>query len=343
MNTQHVIDGAQGEGGGQILRTTLTLAMCSGQSVRVENIRAGRPKPGLLRQHLAVVQAAAKVGGGIVVGAKLGSTRVTFEPGAITTGDFRFAIGSAGSTTLLWQTLLPALALADTASKLQLVGGTHNAWAPSLDFVLASFVPALARLGLNVSIALTRHGFYPQGGGEWCVRIEPWAKPKPLNLLERGELVQRLAIAKVADVPEQVARRELDRVQHKLGWHGDELRSAKVSAFGAGNMLSLQLQFANVTHVEDSLGELRVSAERVANRAIGAVTRYLEQQAPVGEYLADQLLVPMVLGAGGEFRCTQISGHTRTNIAVINQMLGAKVVRATKEQRGYLVQVQGQR
>lgn len=197
----HIVDGSAGEGGGQILRTALSLAMCTGQSVVIDNIRRGRAKPGLMRQHLAAVRAAAVVSCAQVNGDELHSTRVEFRPGAIRGGTFRFAIGSAGSTTLLWQTLLPALLLADESSEVALEGGTHNGMAPSVDFIEQCFLPALARMGVVVKSKLLRHGFFPNGGGEWHVRVEPWAHRQRYLVTQRGELVSTQAVEKIAATP----------------------------------------------------------------------------------------------------------------------------------------------
>lgn len=349
MSEQHsaketlVIDGSLGEGGGQILRTALSLAMCRQQPVQIQNIRAGRAKPGLMRAHLAAVRAAAQVSSAKVAGAQLGSTKLRFEPGAITPGSYRFAIGSAGSTTLLLQTLLPALLQAKAPSQVTLVGGTHNPWAPSVDFIQQAFLRLLEVMNAKVSLQLNRHGFYPQGGGVWQVQIQPWANAEPLALLERGDLLARTAIAKVASVPGSVARRELGRVRQELGWSKQELQSKSVDSLGPGNILSLSLEYAQVTEVFEALGEVGLPAERVAKKAVRQVHEYLAADHPVGAYLADQLVLPMALGAGGVFRTGALSEHTRTNIQVIKQFLGKRSVRIEKLGASHLIQVSGLR
>src|SRR5215510_1529252 len=183
------IDGASGEGGGQILRSSLSLAICTGQPFRIANIRANREKPGLMRQHLTAVKAAAEVCAGEVDGAELGSRALTFRPGKLAAGDYSFAIGTAGSCTLVLQTVLPPLLLATETSSIRITGGTHNKGSPPVDFLARAFLPLINRMGPKVNLELVRHGFYPRGGGEIRVDIVPSTKLEPITLLERGARV----------------------------------------------------------------------------------------------------------------------------------------------------------
>jgi RNA 3'-terminal phosphate cyclase (ATP) len=189
MNTELVrIDGSAGEGGGQILRSALALALATGRPFEITNIRAGRKKPGLLRQHLTAVTAAAAVSGTQAPGARLGAGELRFTPGAIAPGEYRFAVGTAGSTTLVLQTVLPPLLVARGPSTLILEGGTHNPYAPPFDFLAKAFLPLVARMGPRVEAVLERPGFYPAGGGCIRVRVEPAPRLERLDLLERGEI-----------------------------------------------------------------------------------------------------------------------------------------------------------
>lgn len=320
-----VIDGSQGEGGGQIFRTTLTLAMCLGKSVRIENIRAGRARPGLLRQHLSCLRAAKEISGAVVTGDELGSSLVTFEPGEIKSGEYRFAIGSAGSTALVFQTVLLPLLLADGVSELYLEGGTHNGMAPSFDFIERCFLPVLSGIGCRVDAELESYGFYPSGGGAWRARISPASEIAPLTLMKRGEVVSRDAIAMSARIPAHVTERELHQVKKKCHWPDSSLHKKLVRSSGAGNIVSLRVGVENVTEVFESIGERNVSAERVAGRAIRDMNRYLKAGVPVGEYLADQLLLPMALGNGGSFRTLRPSQHLLTNVDVIEAIADVKI------------------
>ncbi|WKD50145.1 RNA 3'-terminal phosphate cyclase [Microbulbifer spongiae] len=320
-----VIDGSQGEGGGQIFRTALSLAMCLGKPVRIENIRSGRSRSGLLRQHLACLRAAKEISGAKVAGDALGSSVVTFEPGAVKSGAYRFAVGSAGSTTLVFQTVLMPLLLTDGVSTLYLQGGTHNAWAPSYDFIEKCFLPVLARMGCSVAVDLKKYGFYPAGGGDWRVRIVPTKKIQALTLMQRGEVKRKEAVALSARIPTHVIERELNRVKKKCYWENSSLHQKLVSSDGPGNMLSLRVNTGDVTEVFESVGERNIRAERVAERAISALKRYMKAGVPVGEHLADQLLLPMALGNGGCFRTLKPSQHLLTNIQVIKAISGIKI------------------
>lgn len=347
MDTQadHIIDGSQGEGGGQIIRTALSLAMCTGQSVRIDNIRAGRAKPGLMRSHLTAVQAAAQVSCAEVTGAELGSTGIEFRPqaGGIVSGTYEFAIGTAGSTTLLMQTLLPALLLAQSPTLLKLSGGTHNDMAPSVDFVEHAFLPALATMGIEVESDLHRHGFFPVGGGEWHVIVQPRAEVLPFEVLERGRLRSREVVAKLARLPVHIAERELEVVNKRSNLKKGEARWEQVESPGPGNIVSARLGFERIAVVFEQRGEKRVAAEQVAKRLLREMSAYMDSKEPVDEFLADQLMVPMVLGAGGAFRTCALSEHSRTNMQVIEQVLGRRCF--TVEQVGsacVLVEVEGQ-
>ncbi|MGI9295025.1 MAG: RNA 3'-terminal phosphate cyclase [Pseudomonadales bacterium] len=320
-----VIDGSQGEGGGQIFRTALSLAVCLGRPVRIENIRAGRNKPGLLRQHLACLRAAQRICEAQVTGAELGSASVLFVPGSIKAGEYRFAIGSAGSTTLVFQTVLLPLLLADGVSELYLEGGTHNGMAPSYDFIEQCFLPVMEKMGCQVEVQLERYGFYPAGGGAWRVRIYPAQNIGALTLLERGKQVDQSAVATSSRIPEHVTARELRQVQKKCYWSEASLQQRLVESAGPGNILSLRVDMEHVTEVCESVGELNVSAERVAGRAVRDLKRYLAAGVPVGKYLADQLVLPMALGKGGSFLTRKPSQHLLTNIDVIAQLTGVEI------------------
>lgn len=316
-----VIDGAAGEGGGQILRSALSLSMLSGRPLRIEHIRAGRSKPGLLRQHLTAVQAAAAVCGAQVSGAVAGGQTLEFHPGPIRAGDYEFAIGTAGSCTLVLQTVLPALWQAPGPSRLRVSGGTHNPAAPPADFLQHAWLPLLARMGLHAELTLLRHGFYPAGGGSVEVRVTPGCTLQPLQLENRGALLECRAEALIAGVPGNVAERELATVARRLDWPAEVLHIHGLPAsHGPGNALQLCLRHEHVTELFTAFGERGTAAETVARRACNAARDYLASPAAVGPWLADQLLLPLAL-AGGHFTTLEPSAHTRSNIAVIERFL----------------------
>ncbi|TSJ88121.1 RNA 3'-terminal phosphate cyclase [Chitinimonas sp. BJB300] len=282
--------------------------------------RAKRSKPGLLRQHLTAVQAAAAISGAQVQGDELHSTTLYFQPGPIRGGDFRFSIGSAGSCTLVLQTILPALWFADAPSTVSVTGGTHNKSAPPADFLILCWAPLLARMGITQTIQLNRHGFYPAGGGEVTAHVEPGATLRPITLIERGPCHALRAEAVVADVPGSIAKRELDQVAARLDCPDGRVRELP-QAEGPGNVLMIEARFAQVTELFTAFGERGISAESVANHAAKEARLYLESTAAVGEYLADQLLLPMALAGSGSFTATVASSHLQTNIKVIKQFL----------------------
>lgn len=314
------LDGSQGEGGGQILRTALTLSMITGTPFRLQKIRAGRQKPGLLRQHLTAVMAAAEICGAVIEGATPGSQELTFKPGAIRGGDYRFAIGTAGSCTLVLQTVLPALWFADTPARISVSGGTHNAMAPPADFLIRAWLPLVARMGAQCEIELLRHGFYPAGGGEVAATTTPVTKLQPLYLDERGTLVSIKAEALVAGVPVSVAQRELERLSGQVA-NIDTFARELPAKEGPGNALVVTVEHENLTEVFTGFGEKGVSSERVADVAGQQVRQYLQRNCTVGEYLADQLLLPMALAGGGSFTVQRVSGHLTTNLGVIEKFL----------------------
>jgi RNA 3'-terminal phosphate cyclase (ATP) len=319
------IDGAAGEGGGQTLRTALSLSLVTGQAFRIENIRAKREKPGLLRQHLTAVLAAAEVGSAEMVGASLGSKTLEFAPGKIRPGNYQFAVGTAGSSTLVFQTILPALMTASGPSQITLEGGTHNMQAPPFDFLQKTFLPLLARMGPRVSVTLERYGFYPAGGGRFVAEIEPSERLASLVLTVRGPVTERRAVAIVANLPRNIAQRELDMVAHHLNWPADALEILETrESPGPGNVVIIEIGEGTFKEVFTGFGRLGTSAEKVASEAAGEAQAYLASSAMADEHLADQLLLPLALAGGGVFTATKLSLHARTNMEVISLFVGVK-------------------
>jgi RNA 3'-terminal phosphate cyclase (ATP) len=314
------IDGAMGEGGGQVLRTALGLSLVTGQPFLIERIRAGRKRPGLQRQHLTSVMAAAQVGGARIEGAELGSQRLCFRPGRVRAGDYRVAIGTAGSTTLVLQTILPALFGADGPSTVELSGGTHNQMAPPFDFLQQAFAPHLHRMGVGLALTLERHGFYPAGGGQWRAVVAP-AAWQPLSLTERGALRPLKARILIAQLPSHVADREARELRTILPLGADAISIEEVPSDGPGNVVMVFVPSAAGTEVVTAFGERGVPAEAVAAAAAAEAQGFLRAEVPVGEHLADQLLIPLALAGGGEFRTVTPSLHTRTNAEVIERFL----------------------
>ncbi len=336
------IDGSDGEGGGQILRSALALSLVTQRPMTITNIRAKRSKPGLMRLHLTAVLAAAELGDAELRGAALGSSRLTFTPRRVVeAGNYEFRIGTAGSTMLVLQTVLPPLMLATGPSRVTLEGGTHNPLAPPIDFIRLAYARALGQMGVGVNAVLERPGFYPSGGGRCVVSIEPTGTLGPLQLIERGELRRRSVRAVIARLPKHIADRECRRVLEQLRWLPEcaQIETLKVS-HAPGNVLFVELEFENVTEVLSACGELGKPAEHVADEVIAQTRKYLASDVPVGEHLADQLLLPLGLGAhlgtgGGEFRTLPLSDHSRTHIAVLRKFLEIDIT--CRETKGGIV------
>ena len=322
-----LIDGSKGEGGGQVLRTSLALSIITGQSFQIENIRAGRKKPGLLRQHLTAVNAAAQISDANVSGNELKSTELIFTPGKVRGGEYKFSVGTAGSAMLVFQTVLMPLLFAQEKSTVVLEGGTHNQKAPPYHYIERVFIPLLRKMGAEIRTNLVRHGFFPAGGGRLEVEIEPVKNLSGLELIERGELVNKNVEAVFAALPAHIARRELETIGKKITCSDDELKVVELPQDqGPGNVLMLTAESENVTELFTGFGEVGVQAETIAKRIAKQYKSYMKVGAPVGEHLADQLLLPLALSTnGGKYRTGRLSLHTKTNIEKIKRFLDVEI------------------
>lgn len=329
-----ILDGSTGEGGGQILRTGLALSMVTGHPLHITRIRAGRPKPGLMRQHLACVQAAVAVCAGQAEGADLNSQTLVFTPGEVQAGDYRFQIATAGSCLLVLQTVLPALMLANGPSRVELLGGTHNPMAPPFDFLERAFAPLVRRLGVGLELELKRRGFFPAGGGELVAHITPAAQPLvPVDVMERGPLQNAWADALAPGISRGVAVRELQALGQRMGWteEAGQLRHPPTRQNeGPGNALIATLEHAHITEVFCQLGERSLAAEQVAKRLVDDVRAYQRSAGALGPHLADQWMLPLALavwrsGQAARYTCSEVTQHTATNAQTIALGLPVRV------------------
>lgn len=322
------LDGSTGEGGGQIVRSALSLAILTGQPFRIRKIRAGRPKPGLQAQHLTAVKAAAEISGAEVDGERLGSRSFVFQPGAVIAGEYVFSIGTAGSAALVLQTVLPPLLTAAGPSRLVLEGGTHNTHAPPFEHLARSLLPLLATCGPRIVAELETYGFYPRGGGRFVVTIEP-GPSRAFELLTRQGTARPWAQALVARLPDAIGTRELDVVRQRLGWTENLEVVSPERASCPANALIGGIDYDNFGAVWISHGERGLPAERVADRFADDVEAYAALEPPVEEHLADQLLVPLGALAGGRYRTIRPSSHLTTNLETFNRFapVPARVVR----------------
>ena len=343
MNEMNLINIDGKYGGGQILRTALSLSMITGKGFRIKNIRGQRKKSGLMRQHLTCVEAATKISGASAQGASLASTQLSFVPEQIVAGDYHFKIGTAGSTSLLAQTLIPALLQASGKSKVILEGGTHNPLAPTASYLQQVFLPMLKKMGAEVELKLTRYGFAPSGGGAVELSIKPCAKLAALHLLERGELVSRSLDSYLAHVHDSVGKRELDALNKRLKWGEECCHIIDASnSRGSGNCVTAAVHYEHVSEMITAHGAHGVRAERVARTAGSGMFDYLSSGAVVGNHLADQLLLPMSLaGAGSSIITAEPTNHFLSNIETIEAFLGDSVNIKMTEQADklYLIEV----
>jgi RNA 3'-terminal phosphate cyclase (ATP) len=331
------IDGSEGEGGGQVLRNALALSLVTGQPFRIANIRGRREKPGLMRQHLTAVEAACAIGNADCDGIAIGAAEITFRPGQVRAGEYRFAVGTAGSAGLVLQTILMPLLAADEPSRLVLEGGTHNMMAPPFDFLARAFLPIVNRMGPRVEARLERHGFYPRGGGRIEVEIAP-APLASIDCLDRGDLCDVSATALFAGLPFEIAEREIATARSFLDWPEAAFAVRQLPPeLGPGNVLLLEAQFDHVTEIVTGFGKLGVPAEQLAKRAAQRMAGYLASTAFAGPYLADQLLLPFALAGGGSFTTVKPSQHARTAADIIHMFTGLRFGFAQQEDGTHLV------
>lgn len=335
-----IIDGSEGEGGGQIVRNACALSLVTGQPFRITNVRIKREKPGLMRQHVTAIEAALAIGGAHAEGIAVGSSEITFTPGRVTPGDYHFAVGTAGSTGLVFQTMLMPLLLADAPSRVVLEGGTHNMLAPPFDFIARSFLPVVQRLGAKVEMRLIRHGFYPRGGGRIEVDIVPGALT-PIDCIDRGALQSVSATALVAALSFDIADREIKTARKLLpDWPEDAFSVRQLpEEQGPGNALLLEAVFEHATEIVTGFGKLGVSAESLAKTAAQRMAGFLATDAFAGPYLADQLLLPFALAGGGSFTTVKLSQHSLTAADIIERFTGRRCVFDVREGQSNLVTI----
>jgi RNA 3'-terminal phosphate cyclase (ATP) len=337
------IDGSCGEGGGQILRSALSLALLTGQPLRLDGIRARRDTPGMRPQHLQAVRAAAAVSGARVEGAALGSRRLYFEPGPLEPGDYRFDIGTAGSTGLVLQTLYLPLAFAGGPSTLTITGGTHVPLSPCYHYLALHWNRFLEQAGLSLDLEMERAGFYPPGGGIVRARIAPAARILGLHLEHRGRLQGVEVLSAAANLPDHVVQRQMTRAVRRLS--GLPIRSIRSEVFKApskGSLLWLRAEFECGAACFFSLGAPRKRAEQVADEAVDELLGFLAAGGAIDPYLADQLLLPLACARGESvLRTSRVTGHLITHAEVIRSFLPVSIEISGREDEEGLVRVRG--
>jgi RNA 3'-phosphate cyclase len=326
------IDGSLGEGGGQVLRSSLTLSILTGKELRMTNIRARRSRPGLGHQHLNAVQAAAAVSKAHVEGARLGSQTLVFQPNEIRSGRYNFDIGTAGSTSLVLQTIFLPLSRAGSASTVTITGGTHVPWSPSFHYLELHWMEFMRRCGFEALLELDKVGFYPRGGGKIQATLRPVDPVSHLQIRERGELKRIQGISMVSNLNWEIASRQKRQARRRISeWGSDFERLVKIKNLqapspGKGTMLLLLAEFEHGQCCYFGLGEKGKPAERVADEAVDALQAFLQSGAAVDQYLADQLLLPLALAEQpSELHTSQISHHLVTNAEVLRAFMEVKI------------------
>ena len=323
------IDGSFGEGGGQILRCALSLSLLTGKAFHLRKIRANRrPKAGLQPQHLMSVRAAATIGSAKISGDSIGSSDLMFEPGAIVPGKYRFAIGTAGATSLVLHTLYLPLAMQAGPSEITLEGGTHVSTSPCFHFLSTTWLPWMKKLGLRIRLEMTRPGFYPRGGGQIIAHIQSCPSVHSLRMTKYPTITKASGFSAVAGLPDHVARRQARRAVERLKRAGIEAEIEEQEwEGGPGSVLGITFDESPVPASFFGLGERGKPAEKVADEAADQAIAFAEAGAPIDEHSADQLVLPLALAAdASEFRVQNISKHLTTNIAVIRMFIDREII-----------------
>lgn len=322
------IDGSMGEGGGQVLRSSLALSILTGQPAHLTNMRARRAKPGLQPQHLQAVRAAAAICGGHVRGAELHSQQLFFEPGDIHPGRYDFDIGTAGSAQLVLQTIFLPLARAKDSSQVSITGGTHVPNSPCYHYLERQWLPFLQACGFWARMEMKQAGFYPLGGGKVSAQIRKTSEIRPLTLMARGDLQRIRGITAIANLDEGIARRQKLQALRRLETIclDSKIETQVLPSVGKGTMLLLQAEFEHSTCCYFSLGALGKRAEQVADEAVLELETFLATDGAVDEHLADQLLLPLVFASGPSLlRTARVTQHLLTNAQVIQAFLPARI------------------
>lgn len=337
------IDGSYGEGGGQILRTALAFSAILKVPVTIHHIRAGRKNPGLQPQHLKAAEALAQIAEARTEGIRIGSEKITFVPNKVLQGDYKFEVGTAGSVTLLIQTLLPPLCLSREKSRLTLVGGTHVEWSPPFHYLSEVLLPTLSLMGISATASIERWGWYPKGGGIIHIETKPLPELKPISLVDRGLLKKIRGISAISHLPKHVVERQRDyairRIEKELKTDAEIMVLYDVPAYGPGSFLFLVTESERAIAGFSSLGKRGKPAEEVAREAVDALKEYTESDGCIDPYLADQLIPFMALTKGNSsFTTTKITEHLLTNLWVVQHFLDIKISKWGEKGEGGRVQ-----
>jgi len=322
------IDGSLGEGGGQVLRTSLALALITGRPFTLRNIRSRRTKPGLLAQHLKAVEAAGEIGKAKVEGNRLRSQTLVFEPTGLSCGNFHFDIGTAGSTSLVLQTILPPLSFATASSTVALIGGTHVPWSPCFHFLEMHWLHYMRKIGFDIRLELDAAGFYPRGGGRVLATVRPVSRLSPLCLTNRGPLKRIRGISAVANLNDSIAERQKLQAVKRLNdlSRAIEIAILRLPSPSKGSLLLLLAEFENCQCCFYGLGALGKPAESVADEAVNEFLGFVATDGTIDHYLCDQLVLPLALASGvSQIRTSKVTQHLTTNAEIVKLFLPVSI------------------
>ncbi len=326
-----IIDGSYGEGGGQVLRTALSISSIMGIPIKIHHIRAGRKIPGLQPQHLTGVEALSVITGARTEGVRIGSEEITFIPGKITPGNYRFDIKTAGSVTLLLQTLLLPLSLASDKSRLTLIGGTHVPWSPPFHYFNEILFPILKSMGISINAVIERWGWYPRGEGLVHIEIEPVSEIKPVSLIHRGRIKKIRGLSAISNLPRHVGERQRDyalkKIEKELKMEADIEVIYDAPSSGPGSFFFLVVETEGVNAGFSSLGKKGMPAERVSDEAYKQLKDYIQRKECLDPHLSDQIVPFMALTKDKpSFSTTKITDHLLTNIWVVKNFFNRRII-----------------
>jgi RNA 3'-terminal phosphate cyclase (ATP) len=323
-----VVDGSIGEGGGQIFRTSLTLSLLTGKPVQFHNIRANRSSPGLRQQHLTALIAAGEISDAHVEGGIIGSQEVFFDPGVIKPGKYRFNISTAGSTSLVLQTILIPLSVASNDSRITISGGTHVPWSPPFHYLKWQWLFWLKKIGYHGKLTLNRCGYYPKGGGEVSCQIKPSGFFKPIQIEERGNLIQIRGVSAATNLPRDIPNRQRLRFVSRVGskYPLNDIRSVILPGKGKGSFLTVLVEFEKTFACFTSLGQKNKRSEEVADEVVSLVDQFMNDPGCVDSHLPDQLLIPLCfVDSQSVIHTTKITRHLLTNAEVIQMFIPIEI------------------
>ncbi len=318
------VDGSHGEGGGQIMRTSLAIASLLGEDLRIYNIRRKRPKPGLARQHLVSVRAIREITQAEIEGARLGSTELTYRPGKIKPGKYKVDIGTAGSISMVLHTLLPVCLFAGQPMELLIRGGTDVKWSPPVDYLKHVFLPIIGKMGVRAKIEIQSRGYYPKGGGIVRAAVHPLPSLRALKLLELGAVAGIRGIAHSSNLPCHIVERMANAAENKLNYPCS-IEHECGKGFSTGTGIVLWVTGENSFLGSSSLGEVGKRAEKVGEEAAAQLVEELQANAPLDSHMSDQVIPYLALAEGtSRVRVAKLTNHVTTNIYVVEKILSLK-------------------